>query len=72
MENEWRSDISKIEIIGNGDSWIEYDHTGNYINFDILKKNDFNMHNKMFTGKFTSRFKKNTTENIKNERFITF
>ncbi|WP_080292102.1 hypothetical protein [Clostridium botulinum] len=69
---DWRSDISKIEILDNGDSWIEYALNGSHINFDILKKNDckeydFNMNNKMFTGKFTSRFEKSATENAKVE-----
>lgn len=69
---EWRSDISKIEILDSGDSWIEYNLNGSYINFNILnKKNhkeyDFHMHNKIFTGKFTSRFEKNSTGNTQVE-----
>lgn len=59
---DWRSDVSKIEILDNGDSWIEYSSKDNsIISFKVSKKNIakeycFSMENPIFTGQFESKF----------------
>lgn len=60
---KWRSDIEKIEIMSDGEEFIEYTHDGNATKFSITKKEqcrkyEFNMENKMFTGNWTGRFEK--------------
>ena len=47
------SDLSKIEILNDGNSWVEYNTNGSSINFSILKKDylkeyNFSMENNIF------------------------
>lgn len=64
----WRSDLSKIEILNDGNSWVEYNTNGSSINFSILKKDylkeyNFSMENNIFTGQFSSTYKKDIDGN---------
>ena len=52
---KWRSDIERIDIIDNGNTFIEYTPNGISTKFTITKKSlynryEFNMENKNFTG----------------------
>lgn len=70
---DWRSDISKIEILDDGNSWIEYSSKDNSsISFKITKKNiakeyNFSMENPMFTGQFMSKFESSSSSGPKVE-----
>ena len=58
---KWRSDIEHIEIIDNGNTFIEYTPNGISTKFTITKKNlynryEFNLENKSFTGSWIGNF----------------
>ncbi|BCZ45338.1 hypothetical protein psyc5s11_14050 [Clostridium gelidum] len=58
---KWRSDIERIEIIDNGNTFIEYTPNGISTKFTITKKNlynryEFNLENKNFTGSWVGDF----------------
>jgi hypothetical protein len=57
----WRSDLEKIEIIGNGNEFVEYTKGGFSTKFTItakeeLKRYEFNMENKNMTGHWIGCF----------------
>lgn len=57
----WRSDLSKIEILGNGEKFIEHTKEGYQTNFTITVKEpygryEFDMENKNFTGHWIGIF----------------
>lgn len=59
--NTWRSDLSKIEIIGGGDRFIEYTKEGYQTQFHITTKEpyeryEFDMENKNFKGHWVGVF----------------
>jgi len=69
---EWRSDISKIEILDGGESWIEYSHKNDSTTFKTIAKNknkeySFSMYNAIFTGQFISKFQNSPCEGGKVE-----
>jgi len=58
---KWRSDIERIEIMDNGNTFIEYAPNGISTKFTITKKNlynryEFNLENKKFTGSWIGNF----------------
>jgi hypothetical protein len=60
---EWRTDIKKLEMLDNGNSWIEYyDDGGKYFSKftitgkDEYKKYSFDMDNKNYYGNWTGEF----------------
>jgi len=63
---KWRSDIERIEIIDNGNTFIEHTPNGIYTKFIITNKSlynryEFNLENKNFTGFWVGDFSE--TEN---------
>lgn len=60
-EYKWRSDVEKIEILNDGQEFVEYYKNGGNTKFIITKKDEykqyeFDMENKMFTGFWTGQF----------------
>ena len=60
---KWRSDIEKVNIIDNGNAFVEYTPNGICTKFIITKKHsynryEFNMENKNFTGFWIGNFSK--------------
>lgn len=60
----WRSDLSQIEIINNGEKFIEYANNGFPTTFTItayepMKKYEFNMENSRMTGHWIGTFSAN-------------
>ena len=58
---KWRSDIERIDIFDNGNTFIEYSPNGISTKFTITKKNlynryEFNLENKNFTGSWIGNF----------------
>lgn len=58
---KWRSDIERIEIIDDGNTFIEYTASGISTKFTITKKDlynryEFNLENKNFTGSWIGDF----------------
>lgn len=58
---KWRSDISKIEIQDDGNTFVEYTHNGYATKFTITRKiehvlYEFNMENKVIDGYWTGKF----------------
>ncbi len=57
----WRSDIKSVEILSDGNEWLEYYDNGKFTKFILKKKNKYNeyvfeMENPMFTGIWTGYF----------------
>ena len=60
---KWRSDIERIDIIDNGNTFIEYTPNGISTKFTITNKSlhdryEFNLENKNFTGSWVGDFSK--------------
>ncbi|MCC0660613.1 MULTISPECIES: hypothetical protein [unclassified Clostridioides] len=58
---KWRSDISKIEILDDGSTFIEYNKDGNSTKFTVTEKTKnkfykFDMENKFFYGNWQGEF----------------
>lgn len=59
----WRSDLSRIETIDEGNSFIEYTTKGHWTKFtitckEIYKRYEFDMENDFFRGHWTGLFEK--------------
>lgn len=58
---QWRSDLSKVEILEDGNSFIEYTHKGHWTKFTITCKEpcfcyEFDMENPHFRGHWKGLF----------------
>lgn len=67
---KWRSDIERIDIIDNGNAFVEYTPNGISTKFIITKKDlynryEFNIENRNFTGFWIGNFSRTENEGTK-------